>query len=143
MNAQETQQLISTIFSLKRIIFEQLKKAKLFAPKNHIQFETILFIARNKKCKMKDIAEFLCITPPSATSMINNLEKKGLINRNNEIHDRRTVTLSLTKKGNKYISDLHKKIKKQMEQIIAPLDKQDQTNLNNIYQKLIKHHKSN
>lgn len=141
MTTKNNQQLISTIFSLKRIIFDKIKRANLYEPRLHIQGETLFYIAENKNCQMKDIASFLKITPPSATSMINNLEKKGYIKRIRGEKDRRSIYLTLTEKGNKLIKNKRAKIENHMADILSPLNSKDQEALINIYNKLVKYHK--
>ena len=135
MNQSNTKEMVSLIFSVKRIIFDQLKKTNLFDPKLHIQLITLFYIAEHKDCKMKDIATFLCITPPSATSMINNLENKGFIKRTNNRIDRRTITLSLTTKGITHIKKSYGLIENKMTEIFSPLNTEDQQALINIYNK--------
>ncbi len=141
MISQNTQKLTSSIFSLKRIIFDQLKKTKAFDHKMHIQLETLFHISGHKNCRMKDIAGFLCITPPSATSMINALEKKGFIKRSNSPVDRRAITLSLTPKGHSHIKKARELIENKMAEIFSPLNNSEQQSLINIYKKLVNFHK--
>ena len=137
-----TRKLISTIFSLKRLIFDQLKKTKLFDPKMHIQAETLFFIASKQKSQMKEIAEHLYITPPSATSMINKLEKNNLIRRTKDSKDRRSVYIELTSTGKKFIKKLNKEIESHMTMMLSPLNEEDKKNLINIYSKLFNYHKN-
>lgn len=51
-----------------------------------------------------DIAEELCVKPSSVTSMLNNMEKDGVITRENDASDKRIKRTYLTEKGIK-ISD--------------------------------------
>jgi DNA-binding MarR family transcriptional regulator len=142
MITSNTRKLISTIFSLKRLIFDELKKNKLFDPKMHIQAETLFFIAEKQKSQMKDIAEHLYITPPSATSLINKLEKNKLIKRTRHPKDRRSVYIELTTAGKKFIKKINKEIETQMTKIWSPLNEEDQRTLINIYSKLFNYHKN-
>ena len=48
---------------------------------------------------MKQIADFLAITPPSATALIDHLVKEGYVARSADKSDRRAVYLTLTKRG--------------------------------------------
>lgn len=142
MITSNTRKLISTIFSLKRLIFNQLKKTKLFDPKLHLQAETLFFIANKQRSQMKDIAEHLYITPPSATSMINKLEKSNLIKRTTDPKDRRSVYIELTSTGKKFIKKFNKEIESHLTKILSPLNEEDKKTLINIHSKLFNYHKN-
>jgi len=58
------------------------------------QLDILKFIVDKKSPTMKDIASHLNITAPSATSMIENLYDKKMVNRENDPNDRRGVRIS-------------------------------------------------
>jgi DNA-binding MarR family transcriptional regulator len=57
------------------------------------------FIADHTKPKMKDLADYLSITAPSATALINELVKDGFVACTADKSDRRASRLALTMKG--------------------------------------------
>ena len=76
-----------------------LAKDKKFDPSTWLRIETMKFIADNEKSKMKDIADYLFITAPSATSLVSSLVKSGFVVGRTDRDDRRASRLVLTKKG--------------------------------------------
>lgn len=63
------------------------------------QFRTLAFIGRHPGCSLSDAAEFIGMTLPSMSVLINGLVEEGLVLRQTSLLDRRRVTLSLTEKG--------------------------------------------
>jgi len=74
------------------------KRAKV-DPTTWPRIETLQFIADHPSPKMKDVAEHLSISAPSATALVNGLVTRGLVTHVTDIHDRRSIRLALTKKG--------------------------------------------
>jgi len=76
-----------------------LAKGKKVDPSTWLRIETMKFIADHNEPMMKDIADHLSITAPSATSLVNGLVQSKLVTSSTGRHDRRTARLVLTKKG--------------------------------------------
>ncbi len=74
-------------------------KDKKLDPSTWLRIETMKFIAEQDKPKMKDIANYLSITAPSATSLIGELVRDGFVTSCADLHDRRALLLMLTAKG--------------------------------------------
>jgi DNA-binding MarR family transcriptional regulator len=53
--------------------------------------------------KVSEIGRLMKVTTPTITQTINNLYKKGLVLRIPDIHDRRSVRIKLTDKGEEII----------------------------------------
>jgi len=102
------------------------------------QFETLWFIGSSGKKSMEAIAEHLKITPPSATSMIGKMEKRGLVSRKRDMKDRRVIYISLAAKTKKQLEALWKQKEKSFNTIVSKLSKKDKTNLERIIKILIK-----
>ena len=62
------------------------------------QAKTLLYLA-DEPCRMNGIAGSLGVEMPSATSMINRLAAKGLVERRQDPTDRRAVVCALTPAG--------------------------------------------
>ena len=73
------------------------------------QIDTLAYIAEKENPSMKEIADYLKITPPSATAIIETLQKKGLITRVSGEKDRRTIRVALTPKAWKFFKSIHKR----------------------------------
>lgn len=63
------------------------------------QFRTLAFIGRQPGCSLSDTAEFIGMTLPSMSVLINGLVNEGLVLRQTSLLDRRRVTLNLTEAG--------------------------------------------
>ncbi len=70
------------------------------------EIHTIAAIGRDQLLRMSEIAGQLHITMGTLTVMINNLVKKGFVERYKSEEDRRIVKVGLTK-GGKQIYDIH------------------------------------
>ncbi|MHB8660552.1 MAG: MarR family winged helix-turn-helix transcriptional regulator [Minisyncoccota bacterium] len=90
---------MSLFSAIRRIMRTKLAKGKKLDPSTWVRIETLKFIADYDKPKMKDIANYLSITAPSATSLVGDLMKKELVTSYTDLRDRRTSRLALTKKG--------------------------------------------
>jgi len=143
MPTQSTEQLIETIFNLKRLIFSQLQKTTQISAEKMIQFEALSFIHSKEKTQMKDLARLFGITPPSITCFINKLEDQNLLSRKHEKQDRRNVYLELTKSGKKFLKTIQKKMENKMIGFLSPLNEKDKKDLINIYQKLFNYYETN
>ena len=98
-SSQDIAEVTSLFFAVRRIMRTALAKDKKFEPSTWPQIETMKFIAENDKSKMKDIADYLFITAPSATSLVNGLVKSGFVTSRTDRTDRRASRLVLTPKG--------------------------------------------
>ena len=92
---------------------------------------------KEEKPLMKDIADFLTITPPSATSFVETLCQAGLATRFPDPDDRRAVRIAITKKGEENLEIGLEEMTKKMRKALEKLDRQEQENLVNILQKMI------
>jgi DNA-binding MarR family transcriptional regulator len=100
------------------------------------QIEILHFIKSKKQILMKDVSDFLGITPPSATSLINNLVLNDMLERSYDRSDRRIVLLSLTKKGSEIFEKAHKERMKIFEKIMSSLSPEEKSSLLNILKKI-------
>jgi DNA-binding MarR family transcriptional regulator len=90
---------VSLFFAVRGVIRTKLAKGRRLDPTTWLRIETMKFIADHDKPKMKDIAEYLSITAPSATSLVGGLVKSGFVAHAADSRDKRTSRLTLTLKG--------------------------------------------
>jgi DNA-binding MarR family transcriptional regulator len=71
------------------------------------EMKVLTFLANSKSDKVlpSDVSKTLKMTSPRVSSILNNLEKKGLIKRDFSTIDRRKVYISITSKGKQKVSD--------------------------------------
>jgi len=130
--------LCELLLGFRRKIAESAKKNSLKHELTFSQFETLWFIGSVGKKSMEAIADYLKITPPSATSMIGKMEKKGLVSRMQDVKDRRVIYIRLTKKTKKQLEALWRQKEKMFNKIVSKLSKKDKGNLERIIRTLIK-----
>lgn len=128
--------IISLIFTTSRLIRERSKGKEHPDPFSFLQIETLRYVSENKNPPMKDVADYLYITPPSATSLIDGLVKTKMLERNFDKNDRRVVRLSVTSKGQKILSTGFNETAIRMQKILKKLDEKEQKNLIEILEKL-------
>jgi DNA-binding MarR family transcriptional regulator len=68
------------------------------------QFRSLAFLGRNENAMLGDVANFLALTPPAASKLINGLVGSGLARREIDAADRRKVALALTPAGHRKYS---------------------------------------
>ena len=63
------------------------------------QFRTLAFLNRNEGASLSDLAEYIGLTLPSMSKMVDGLVVRQLVTRRDSSVDRRYVTLALTPLG--------------------------------------------
>jgi len=129
-------QLISMVFSTSRLIRERAKDREKIDPFSFLQLETLRYVAEKGNPSMKDVADYLCVTPPSATSLINSLAKAGQLERIHDKNDRRFVRLVVTPKGKTVLASGFKKITTRMRRVLSNLNARERSDLFKILEKL-------
>jgi DNA-binding MarR family transcriptional regulator len=134
-------QIISLIFTMRQLIQEQTvpKKGKGFS---FLQFNTLRYI-KERRPLMKDLADYLMITPPSATSIIDTLTESGAVDRMRDPEDRRIVRIVITRKGEEQLKKFTNKMVEKMRKNLKSLTQQEQQSLSDILSKIIKANDNN
>jgi len=129
-------QLVSMIFTTSRLIRERAKDREKIDPFSFLRLETLRYVAEKDNSSMKDVADYLCVTPPSATSLINSLVEAGQLERIYDKDDRRFVRLAVTQKGKTALASGFKKITTRMRKALNNLDAKERSDLITILEKL-------
>ena len=98
-SARDIARAISLFFAVRGRMRTKLAGGTKLDPSSWLRIETMKFIADHTDSKMKDVAEYLSITAPSATSLIRGLVKSGLVAHCTDDRDHRVLRLALTAKG--------------------------------------------
>ena len=129
-------QLISMIFAVSRLIRERAKDREKIDPFSFLQLETLRYVAEKDNPSMKDVSDYLSITPPSATSLINSLVEARQLERVHDKDDRRFVRLVITPKGKTVLASGFKKITTRMRRVLSNLNAKERSDLFKILEKL-------
>jgi DNA-binding MarR family transcriptional regulator len=89
--------LLDVVPSVMRIIRADIRaqRAELSVP----QFRSLLYLARHPGASLREVASHLGLTPPSASRLMDLLERRTLVRRRPAPGDRRRITLVLTPAG--------------------------------------------
>lgn len=106
-------------------------------PRPFSQCQALWFIAEEGRPNMQEVAKHFKITAPSATFLVDELVRAGLIARKASSKDRRKVELVLTPKGKRESKALTQKRTKVLSGIFAHLSDADRTELNRLLKKIL------
>lgn len=108
MEEREINHYLTSIFNNVLIIEETSLRSSRFSDVSLKEMHTIDVIGENKDCTPSHIARELMVTLGTVTTSLNNLERKGYVERTRSTKDRRVVHLSLTRQG-RLLYRLHKR----------------------------------
>jgi len=138
MSSSNIDYLISLIFKTGRIIREGVKQRERINPFSVLQLETLQYVADHHNPTMNDVARYLSITPPSATSLITVVVRAGYLERLHDETDRRKVRLLVTSRGHRAIDQGAHRMSTQMRGVFKHLSAKEQRDLIRILDKLSK-----
>ncbi len=129
---------LTAIFNNVLIIEESSLRSSRFSDVTIKEMHTIDVIGEKKDATPTDVARTLMVTLGTVTTSLNNLERKGYIERVRSTKDRRVVHLYLTKKG-RLVYRLHQRFHRAMvRQITEGMDEEEykvmKKGLLNLYQ---------
>lgn len=130
--------LVSLIFNTSRLIREQMKKHDVVDSFSFLELKVLFYVAMKENPTMADIADCLCIAPPSATPLINRLVKDGALRRVSDKKDRRIIHLGMTIPGKKTLDKGTKEIFSRMQKVLLRLSEKERRDLTRILEKLSK-----
>ncbi len=137
MHTNKRSSLGDLLLVLRRNIMESIKKEGFKHDLTFSQVEVLRFIGSSGKETMKSIADYLKISPPSATEIVTEMEKKGLVNRKNNKIDRRVIFIVLTSTAKKLFVSVSKRKEVLLEKMISKLNEADRKTLERIIRILI------
>lgn len=108
-------------FAVRGIVRTTLAQGKKLDPSAWLRVETLKSIADSGRPAMRDVADYLSITAPSATSLIGGLVRDGLVARSGDARDRRLQRLALTKKGKTTLARTIARGTRLLGELFAPL----------------------
>ncbi len=101
------------------------------------QFCALLYLSQNGKCKMKELASHLDITPAAATGLIDRLIHQGMVSREDDANDRRIVWIVLSQKGRTALLNIEKQRIKSLTEVFGRLSEADRAAYLRILEKIV------
>ena len=136
MSKELTNDLITLIFNTSQVLREKARASNKAKNGSFLHIQTLHYIKGHEGILMREVAGYLHITPPSATSLINWLVKKDLVKRIVDVADRRTVKLVVTPSGVKLLKESFKKMSSIVEKEINKLNEKEKENFIIILKKI-------
>lgn len=93
--AREILDVTPTIIQALRVQMRAEREHDLSVP----QFRTLAFLSRHPGSSLSAAAEFIGLTLPTMSVLVDGLVQRGLVDRTTDQHDRRRVLLTLTDAG--------------------------------------------
>jgi DNA-binding MarR family transcriptional regulator len=88
------------------------------------------------RVRMGDLSAALGVTPRNVTTIVDGLEREGLIVRKPDPTDRRAILLELTAKGREHIAGVHALHRAVAERFFAPLNAEERCMLLRLLRKI-------
>jgi len=137
LNYQLVNDYLTSIFNNVLVIEESSLRGSQFKDVSIKEMHTIDVIGSMPNATPSDISKELLVALGTVTTSLNNLERKGYIERRRSSIDRRVVHLSLTKKG-RLLYRLHKRFHNRMVmQVVEGMSSEEknamQKGLQNLY----------
>jgi DNA-binding MarR family transcriptional regulator len=132
-------ELSGLFFETRQIIRQSLPGGKQHDPNVWLRLQTMRYIDSAHAPTMHDVAAYLRIKAPSATSLIATLVAQGMIVRETGA-DRREVVLSVTTDGKRLLKQYGEQSEKMMRHAFSKLDATEVGSLCQILKKLVRGH---
>ncbi len=129
----------AAIFKITRSMREQIGKSKVLGSLSVVQIRTLAIIDEKKHPTMKEIADELCVTSPSATRVIERLVRTGELKREPDPKDRRIIRLCITTKGEKILQSGLREAGKKMKDIVTSLSAKEKKDFMELIKKVASH----
>lgn len=88
------------------------------------EFRCLRFFGNEKKINIKTLVERMNVSGSRLTRVLDDLERKGFIKRSFDLKDRRSITIVLTKNGEKLITKMDDSYIQIHEEIMADIPKE-------------------
>jgi DNA-binding MarR family transcriptional regulator len=122
-------QILESMFKLMRDFKGSLHNNFLHSHLTMLQCQALECIKKKAGTHMGDISTHFATTMPTATALVDKLISAKLVKRENDIKDRRIVKISLTKAGEKLLTETKKQRTNKMQKLLSYLPKQDKLEL--------------
>lgn len=134
---KDNNELQEVFLGIRDKITKQLAQRAKMSGISLTHIEAIKHIGKVGEITMKDLAEKLNITPPSASALVDTLIEKELIERHTKTDDRRVVCITLRPKTHKMLTCMHNEVDTILREIFSSLNNEDRNDLIRILRKCL------
>lgn len=132
----ERERLIHYIFNFMPLLHKKLFKKFHGFEISKQQMHLLFAINNNNGNPMKYYGEKLMISKPNLSTVVNKLIQEELIERKNDVSDRRVINLYITDKGKDFLITHRKAAKKNMLKKLGVLTDEDVKKLNHHFKEI-------
>ena len=124
------------IMRASNLLVDDLKKTLKNYPVNVTEFAVMEFLYSKGEKSIQEIRDRILLASGSATYVVDNLEKKGYVNRKISQKDKRVTYIKLTEVGKKLMDDIFPIHKINTKKIFDDLTKEELVTLKEILKKI-------
>lgn len=124
------------IMRASNLLVDDLKKTLKKYPINATEFSVMEFLYSKGEKSIQEIRDRILLASGSATYVVDNLEKKGYVNRIVNETDKRVTYIKLTREGKDLINDIFPTHKKNTKKIFNDLTNEELIILKEILKKI-------
>lgn len=133
---RDVDELMEVVFLIRQVV-EKMHREKYKGTFSPLHLFTLHFIDIKKNPSMKEVADFLLVTPSSATSLIDSMVRAKILMRVFDKKDRRAVRIKITPTGEKTFKEGHKFMDMQIRKVFSCLNLAELKQLLSIYRKIL------
>jgi DNA-binding MarR family transcriptional regulator len=119
--AAEILEAVPTVMRFIRAQMRRHRGSDLSVP----QFRTLAFLSRNPGISLSVLAEFLGLSLPATSRLVEGLVRKSLVVRRIPPGNRRLVALSISVRGQRTVSAARQATERQLSEVVASLRDDD------------------
>jgi len=136
------QKLLRSFMQFSKVVWHQHQYQNTVQGCKPSEIRLLMVVKRGIKpgaseMKVSEISKMLMVTSPTVTQLLNGLEAEGLIERRIDPHDRRSVGVSLTAKGDEVTQLAYQSMVSRLQGLIDHLGEEESTHLAEILAKVL------
>ena len=124
------------IMRASNLLVDDLKKTLKNYPINVTEFSVMEFLYSKGEKSIQEIRDRILLASGSATYVVDNLEKKGFVNRKISQKDKRVTYIRLTEEGMKLMDEIFPIHKKNTKRIFEKINDKELVILKEILKKI-------
>lgn len=119
-------EILEAVPAVMRFIRSQMRRHR-GADLSVVQFRALVFLSRSPGTSLSVLAEFLALSLPATSRLVEGLVRRNLVDRRIPPGNRRLVALSVNAHGRRIICAARQATEKRLAEVLAPLRNDERT----------------